>query len=110
MKQVPITVTDSALWVRDDYSRVRLVRGVGRRSIKVFFPYTTASVEDDRVAIRAARLAAKKGWRKIVVVRDNMYGETLRGFNMHQYHHERWGYERPGFFGAYLGYVEGYND
>jgi hypothetical protein len=88
------------------YCNVKLVRGVGKRSVRVIMGlfHWQDQLDEDSLAIRAAKLASKNGWRKIIVSRDSYEGDTIRGFNLHQYHHEQW---QNGFIGAFLGFTEG---
>lgn len=86
-------------------TNVKLVRGVGRKTVRVIIrPLHSRHgyVDEDEVAIKAAKLAFKKGWRKIVVGPDSYEGDTIRGFNLHQYHHEEW---QRGLTGAFLGFT-----
>lgn len=84
---------------------VRLVRGVGRKTVRVIIrPAHGGGYDDeDRVAIDAAKIAAKNGWRKIVVTPDDYEGNTIRGFNLHQYHFEQW---QCGRIGEFLGFYK----
>lgn len=87
------------------FTNVKLVRGVGRKTVRVIIcpAHGRNGYEDEaKLAIDAAKLAAKKGWRKIVVAPDSYEGDTIRGFNLHQYHHEEW---QRGLIGAFLGFI-----
>lgn len=87
------------------FLNVMLVRGVGRKAIHVILrPIHSrkAHIDETQLAIDAAKLAAKKGWRKVVVAPDSYEGDTIRAFNIHQYFHEEW---QHGFIGTFLGFV-----
>lgn len=87
-------------------TNVRLVRGVGRKTIRVILRPAHGRVgydDETKVAIDAAKLATKKGWRKIVVAPDDYKGDTIRGFNLHQYHYEQW---QKGRIGIFLGFIQ----
>lgn|SRR5574343_574983 len=91
-------------------TNVILVRGIGHSAVRVILRPThhRCGYNDEmQVAIKAAKIAAKKGWRKIVVAPDDLDGETIRGFNIHQYHHEKW---KNGFVGIFLGFTSIYNN
>lgn len=86
-------------------TEVYLVRGIGRKTVRVILrPANNRGGyhNENQVIINAAKLATRKGWRKIVVATDSCVGDTIRGFNLHQYHHEEW---QKGYIGIYLGRV-----
>ena len=80
---------------------VLLVRVAGRKAVRII-----TSISHDLICaeniIAATNLAHQKGWRKIVIATDNYKGQTLRGFNLHQYHYEQW---QKGYIGVFLGFV-----
>ena len=102
-KNISVTYCESGYnWFTD----VRLVRGVGRKPVRVILRPTHGRHGYDnetKVTIDAAKLAAKKGWRKIVVAPDDCEGDTIRGFNLHQYHYEQ---RQKGRIGAFLGFIQ----
>lgn len=91
------------------FTNVWLVRGIGRKTVRVIMrPILSRHrrnyfADENKIIIDAARLATKKGWRKIVVAPDSFEGDTIRGFNLHQYHYEEW---EKGYIGAFLGFIE----
>lgn len=82
-----------------------LVRGVGRRAIKVIVRplYKSNEISTEDAAILAAEYANKKGWRVVFAAPDCMEGTTLRAFNSHQYFHEDMQRGFPGKFLCCLG-------
>lgn len=84
------------------HSNVKLVRLDGRKSVRVILRPLhshTSPLTDEEIAIRGAKFASSKGWRKVVVSPDSYKGKTLRAFNLHQYYHEEW---QRGYIGAFL--------
>jgi hypothetical protein len=99
-----ITVTDCAAGY-SFFHNVKLVRGVGSKSIRVIIRPAHGRhgyVDENKTAIDAAKLAVKNGWRKIVVAPDSYEGSTIRCFNLHQYYFEEF---QLGYIGKYLGSV-----
>lgn len=100
---ISVTICESGYkWCTE----VRLVRGVGRKSVRVILRPTPGRYgfdDETQVAIAAAKLATQKGWRKIVVAPDDFDGDTIRGFNLHQYHYEQW---QKGRIGIFLGFIQ----
>lgn len=88
------------------FSNVKLVRGVGRKSIRVILrpAHGRGGYGDEtQVVIDAAKLASQNGWRKIVVAPDAYEGDTVRGFNIHQYYVDQ---NSLGYIGAFLGIIQ----
>lgn len=103
MNQASTQVSVTPCHVTYDWcTYVVLVRGIGRKAIRVIIrpaPSNYGYTNEGRVAIEAAKVAAKKGWRKVVVAPDDGMGDTIRAFNLHQYH-TAWA---NGTIGIYLG-------
>ena len=103
MNQASTQVSVTPCHITYDWcTNVVLVRGIGRKAIRVIIRplYNKCGyVDETRMAINAARIAAKKGWRKVVVAPDDGMGDTIRAFNIHQYHNS-WA---TGTIGIYLG-------
>lgn len=80
---------------------VYLVQGIGKRAIKVILrPFFGRGLADEEMVIkRSAAYANKKGWKIIWVEPDQLDGETVRMFNLHQQFHESWSH---GFMGKFL--------
>lgn len=80
-----------------------IVRGVGKRAVTVVFrPFDTAklSYQDERqMAVEAAQYAVKKGWRVVVIMPDDYYGNDARMFNWHEFMVEN---ETKGYQGKFL--------
>ena len=85
------------------FSNVKLVRGVGKRSVRVTLRCFPWPPNEDEIAVEAARIASRNGWRRVIVAYDSYEGDTIRAFNFHQYHYEEW---QKGFIGAFLGFKE----
>lgn len=91
------------------FSGVYLVRGIGKRSVRVIVrPFhsqrnAASTVSDELLAALAARVAAKHGWRKVVVAPDDYLGEDARVFNMDQYLVQNRLFGHQGTFLRYMG-------
>lgn len=85
------SVTDGAQG--SSYStNVKLVSGIGRKSIRVIIRPAHGRrgyKDENQVAIDAAKLAASKGWCKIIVAPDDCEGCSIRGSNLLQYNCEQ---------------------
>ncbi|MBK6616306.1 hypothetical protein [Ottowia sp.] len=84
------------------FTGVYLVRGVGKRTVKVIirpFHGAVMSVTEEWLAEQAARIASRKGWRKVVVAPDDYGYNDARVFNMHQFFVEK---DRIGHQGTFL--------
>lgn len=100
-----ISVTDCAHGYAG-LSHVKLVRGIGPRAVRVIIRPAhghNGYSDETGLAIDAAKLAVRKGWRKVVVAPDCYEGDTVRGFNLHQYFVDQ---NRLGYIGAFLGFIE----
>lgn len=65
-----------------------LVRGVAKRAIHVAIamPYLRdATISELQLAYKAACMAQRLGWRRVVVALDDYFNEDARLFNVHQY-------------------------
>lgn len=102
-----MTTSISITYCKKNYSlcdQIRLVRGAGRKTIRVIiFPTTSLTYYDNEedIIFEAAKLANRKGWRKVVVAPD-YFDDTIRVFNLHQYNHEQL---KKGYRGVFLGFI-----
>lgn len=72
MNHNPIVTTNMADGYRH-WSNVHIVRGVAKRAIRVVLSGYRACQGDTELIIRAAKVAAKKGWKTVFVELDQ-YG------------------------------------
>jgi hypothetical protein len=69
------------------YTNVHLVRGIGRRAIRVIVrPFNGGAVDEFALVLIAAERAATNGWATIVVMPDCIDGDTAYTVNLSQFH------------------------
>lgn len=93
------------------FTNVFLVRGVAKRAIKVIVrPFHGLSdyTNDQELALGAAKYAAKKGWKIVVVAPDDYYGEDALMYNWHQFTVDNLDRGWQGKFLAHLGNRNGH--
>lgn len=70
-----------------NHGKTFLVRGIGKRAILThvnpFFVSNSLSVQD--IALAAASVANKYGWKKVIVEPDSGYGEYAEAHNTSQH-------------------------
>ena len=84
MSNITVTAKKTQLKEIDSF----LVRGIGKRSIVVAIRHFAAvifPISKEEIAIHAAKHAVAKGWKKVIVEPDEMYGEYAECFNIQSF-------------------------
>lgn len=95
---------------RNDNQRTWLVRGIGKRAIKVsahpFGHLLTKYATQDQIIVNAAMIANKRGWKKCFVSPDGADGEYAEVYNTMMVRQFHKGNISGGFPVCYVGYHE----